>query len=106
MDGGIALTVLVRASSTEFHGWGYIVQYAGSDRDRHCFCRICGTSIFVRHVAPDAMDGMISLSTGTFDDPRPLRLAAETCIDCKPECYALAGDCHRLTQAEVEGMFA
>ena len=56
--GGIGLTLMVRATNTTFHGWGSIVQFSGSERDRHCFCRLCGTSMFIRHVEPEAMDGM------------------------------------------------
>lgn len=104
--GGVALTVMVRATNTAFSGWGHIVQYAGSDRNRHCFCRLCGTSLFVRHVSPEAMDGMISLSVGCFDNHEGLKLTADTYVDRKPEFYGFEGERRGLTGAEVEAMYA
>ncbi|MEL6523179.1 MAG: hypothetical protein AAFQ66_19560 [Pseudomonadota bacterium] len=104
--GGVGLTIVLRASSTRFHGWGNVVQHASSDRARHCFCRLCGSSLFIRHVAPEAMDGMLSLSAGTLDSLDGLHLGAETYIDRKPDLL-MAGDDHRkLTEAEVEAMYA
>ncbi len=104
--GGIALTVMIRATSMIFSGWGNIVQYPTNDRDRHCFCRACGTNIFVRHVEPAAMNGMLSVSAGAFDSLDGMKLTAETYIDCKPGIYNLAGDHRTLTEAEIEAMYA
>ncbi len=103
--GGVSLTIMVRASSMEFHGWGRLVHYASSARDRQCFCRLCGTSMFVRHVAPAAMDGMLSLSAGTLDDFEGMKLTAETYIDRKPDFYSFKGDRRVMTEAEVEEMY-
>lgn len=107
-SGGIGLTLVVRATNTTFCGWGNIVHYAHTERERHCFCRVCGSSLFVRHVAPPALDGMLSVSAGALDHPlrADLVLAAETAIDAKPAYYALAGERRRLTQEEVEAMVA
>jgi hypothetical protein len=104
--GGVAMTMMVRATNTAFHGWGNVVQFGSSERARQCFCRICGTSLFVRHVQPEAMDGMLSLSAGCLDAHDGLTLAAETYVDRKPDFYAFAGERRGLTEAEVEAMFA
>lgn len=104
--GGVGMTMMVRATNTVFSGWGNIVQYPSSDRERQCFCRLCGTSLFVRHVKPEAMDGMISLSAGCLDDYDGLTLAAETYYDDKPDFFAFEGDRRTLTTAEIEAMYA
>ena len=103
--GGVGLTIMLRATGTSFHGWGNVVQHATSDRERHCFCRRCGTSLFVRHIAPEAMDGMLSLSAGTLDDLEGLTLAAETYFDEKPELLTFGGAHRKLTKAEIEAMY-
>ncbi|MEO1493399.1 MAG: GFA family protein [Pseudomonadota bacterium] len=103
--GGVGLTLMLRATSMRFHGWGNLVQYASSDRARNCFCRLCGSSLFVRHVAPVEMDGMISLSAGTLDDLSGLKLAAETYFDKKPDLFTLEGAHRRLSEAEIEASF-
>ena len=105
-SGGVSMTMMGRATNTSFHGWGNIVQHASSDRERQCFCRLCGTSLFVRHVQPEAMDGMISLSAGCLDTFEDLTLAAETYIDAKPDFYTFEGERRGLTEAEVEAMYA
>jgi hypothetical protein len=106
--GGIALTLVVRATNTTFHGWGGIVHYAHTEAERRCFCRRCGSSLFARRVEPAALSGMLSLSAGALDEPLPetLTLAAETAIDRKPGYYALAGERRRMTEEEVEALFA
>lgn len=104
--GGVGMTMMIRATNTAFNGWGNIVQYASSDREMQCFCRLCGTSLFVRHIKPAAMDGMISLSAGCLDNYDGLTLAAETYIDKKPDFFAFAGERRTLTEAEVEAMYA
>ena len=102
--GGVAMSVMLRATSTEFHGWGHIVQYPVSDAQVNCFCRICGTSLFVRYTQPEMMDGMISLSAGTLDSTDGMSLAAETYIDAKPEFYSFAGERRYMTTDEVEAV--
>lgn len=104
--GGVAMTLMVRASNTAFHGWGTIVQYGNSDSQRHCFCRLCGSSLFVRYVQPEAMDGMISLSTGCLDSLDGLALTAETHIDQRPDFFAFEGDRKGLTSDEIRTGFA
>jgi len=103
--GGIALTIMIRATSMDFNGWGNIVNYPSSARENHCFCRLCGTSLFVRYAQPEAMDGMLSLSAGTLDTMDGMSLAAETYIDHKPDLYELAGERRTMTETEIEKMF-
>ena len=103
--GGIALTLMIRATDMEFCGWGNIVHFANSARETHCFCRLCGSSIFVRHLQPEAMNGMLSLSVGTLDSVDGMRLTAETYIDCKPDIYTFEGERRVMTEQEVESMY-
>ncbi|MEO1678899.1 MAG: GFA family protein [Pseudomonadota bacterium] len=105
-SGGVAFTIMIRATNTAFSGWGHLVHYAMSERDTSCFCRVCGTPMFVRHVQPAAMDGMISLSAGALDDPDGLHLAADLCADEKPEYYTFEGERREISSADVETMFA
>ncbi len=104
--GGIALTVMIRATNMDFHGWGHIVNYPSSPRENHCFCRLCGSSLFVRYAQPEAMDGMLSLSAGSLDTMDGMSLAGETYIDHKPDLYELAGERRTMTETEIEEMFA
>jgi len=104
-SGGVAMTVLVRATATAFHGWGHLVNYPLSEREVSCFCRICGTPVLVRHIAPAAMDGMISISAGMLDSTEGLALTADLCHDEKPDFYAFAGERRAISAAELEEMF-
>ncbi|MEE9389129.1 MAG: hypothetical protein V3U96_11015 [Paracoccaceae bacterium] len=103
--GGIALTIMIRATSMEFNGWGHIVTHSTSNRESHCFCRLCGSSLFVRHMQPEAMAGMLSLSAGSLDNMDSMVLAAETYFDSKPQFYEFVGTRKTLSGAEVEAMF-
>lgn len=103
--GGIALTVMIKANNTTFHGWGHIVSYNTSQRENHCFCRLCGSSIFIRHLQPELMEGMISLSAGALDSLDGMKLAGETYFDCKPDLYEFKGDRKTMTEAEVDAIY-
>ena len=103
--GGIALTFMIRATNTKFNGWGSLVHRQANEREVHGFCRICGSSMFVRHLAPEMMDGMLSISAGTLDSTDGMRLAAETYVDEKPALYSFDGERRMMTGAEVESMF-
>jgi hypothetical protein len=104
-SGGVALTIMVRAVNMTFHGWGALVHYAQSEREALGFCRTCGSSVFVRHLTPESMDGMLSVSAGALDQFDGLTLAGETHIDQKPEVYAFSGERRQMTTAEVEVMY-
>lgn len=104
--GGVALTIMLRAGSTEFAGWDNLAQYQVSAREVSYFCRTCGTPVLTRHLAPDAMAGMISLSVGLLDRTEGLRLAAEISHDEKPDFYAFAGERRVITTGELEAIFA
>jgi hypothetical protein len=105
-SGGVAMTVMVRATNTAFNGWGQIVHFPISERETSCFCRACGTPIFLRHLQPEAMDGMISISAGALDSTEGLRLAADLCHDEKPTFYAFEGERRAIPAAEIALMFA
>lgn len=104
--GGVSMTVMVRAKNTTFHGWGNVVQYPRSDREMMCFCRLCGSSLFVRHTQPAAMDGMLSLSAGCLDDHEALNLTAELHADKRPDFFAFEGDRRELNSDEIEAGFS
>lgn len=104
-SGGVAMTVMVRGTSTVFNGWGSLVNYAVSDREISCFCRSCGTPVFVRYAAPEAMTGMISISAGVLDSTEGLRLAADLAHDEKPAFYTFEGQRRSIPSAELEAMF-
>ncbi|MDJ1008368.1 MAG: GFA family protein [Paracoccaceae bacterium] len=105
-SGGVAMTIMVRAATTAFHGWGRLVSYPLSEHEVSCFCRTCGTPVLVRYLQPEAMQGMISLSAGTLDDSDGLQLAADICSDEKPDYYAFEGERRGLPSEEVRAMFA
>ncbi|NPD14385.1 hypothetical protein HOY34_04120 [Xinfangfangia sp. D13-10-4-6] len=105
-SGGVSLTIMLRATSTAFSGWGSLVNYQVSDREVSCFCRICGTPVLTRYLAPEAMTGMISLQVGVLDSTEGLRLAADISHDEKPDFYAFAGERRVINSTELEGMFS
>ena len=103
--GGVPLTIMARAANMTFNGWGALVHYPQSDREALCFCRNCGSSVFVRHLSPETMDGMLSISAGAMDSLEGLELAGETHVDQKPAAYAFAGERRQMTTAEVDAMY-
>ena len=103
--GGVALTIMTRAVNMTFHGWGALVHYAQSERESLGFCRTCGSSMFVRHLTPESMDGMLSVSAGALDNFDGMTLAGETYVDQKPDAYTFAGERRLMTTAEVEVMY-
>jgi hypothetical protein len=103
-SGGVALTFVVRATTTAFNGWGNLVHYAVSDRETSCFCRVCGTPMFLPHVQPAAMDDMILISAGTIDSTQGLRLAADICDDERPAYCAFANDRRAISSQEHKMM--
>ena len=61
--------------------------------------------MLVRHTAPAAMDGLVSISAGVLDSTEGLALTADLCHDEKPDFYAFAGERRAIAAAEMEGMF-
>lgn len=105
-SGGMSLTVMIGATNTAFSGWGHLVHYMISERETSCFCRVCGTPVFLRYAQPAAMDGMISISAGTLDSTEGLRLAADISDDERPAYYAFANERRAISAAELEAMFS
>ena len=70
------------------------------------FCSRCGSSLWYRLTAPDAVTTDYFLSAGTLDDANGVLLSEEIYIDGKPDGYAFAGEHSKLTGAEFEAKLA
>ena len=76
--------------------------YKSSDWGERLFCGACGSTIAWR-----SADGKMSaVSVMLFDDPGQFPVVSEIFHDEKPASYALAGETHKMTGAEVLAMFA
>ncbi|PID95848.1 MAG: hypothetical protein CSA85_00230 [Alphaproteobacteria bacterium] len=105
-SGGVAMTVVTRASNTVFNGWGHLVHYPISSNENACFCRVCGTPVLTYFLAPEPMNGMAQLSAGALDSTEGLRLAADISTDEKPDFYTFEGDRRSISSEELKQMFA
>jgi hypothetical protein len=70
------------------------------------FCNQCGTGLFFRMTAEGKYHGVTSVSLGTLDDQSGITLNKEWFFDKKPDCYALAGERDRITEAQAFAMFS
>jgi hypothetical protein len=96
----------INAKSVEWQGEANIRTIQSSKWAERGFCTQCGTGLFYRITAPGKFSGVTSLAYGTLDDQTGVTLTKEWFIDNKPEAYALAGDRHRVTEAEAFAMFS
>lgn len=104
-SGGVSLTFMIRAQNTTFFGWGNLVNWQASEHEVSCFCRICGTPILTRFLAPQQMAGMLAISAGSLDNLDGLSLAADISADERPDLYAFEGERREISSAELSGMF-
>lgn len=104
--GGVAMTIMTRATNTAFNGWGHLVHYPLSPYENACFCRVCGTPMLTYFLGPDRMAGMAQISAGALDASEGLRLAANISADEKPDYYAFEGNQRNISSTELAEMMA
>lgn len=75
--------------------------YSSSDWAERGFCQQCGTHLFYRLKEPR----MYFLSLALLDNTDGFTMAAQLCIDNKPEHYAFANQCHMMSEAELQAQF-
>lgn len=68
------------------------------------FCAACGSGLFFRITAPGEHEGMTTVALGTLEDSSGIELTTEWFHDYKPECYALAGETKKITEAQAMAM--
>ena len=95
-NGGASFTLT--AQSPEISGSEHIGRYASSEWAQRCFCKECGTHLFVQ-VGNDYY-----INAGLFADNADFRTASQIFIDCKAPYYDLANDTPKLTEAEFLAM--
>ncbi|MFK7751670.1 MAG: GFA family protein [Sedimentitalea sp.] len=101
-SGGLVLAADLEKGDVTWSGTDNIGVFASSEWAERGFCKTCGSSLFWR-----MSDGeMLSLSAGTLDSFEGITLTTEIYVDHKPASFSFAGDTNKLTQAEVEAMFA
>lgn len=95
-NGGASFTLT--AQSPEISGSEHIGRYSSSEWAQRCFCKECGTHLFVQ-VGNDYY-----INAGLFADNADFRIASQIFIDCKALYYDLANDTPKLTEAEFLAM--
>jgi hypothetical protein len=100
-SGGIFIGVSV-GDTLEIAEGSPVKTFKSSDWGQRVFCSECGSNL-----AWQTADGKMSvMSIQAFADPSQFPLVSEVFYDSKPTNYALAGETHKLTGAEVMAMFA
>ena len=99
--GGIFLSVDC-GTSVKFADGAPKGSYKGSEWGERVFCKECGSSLLWQML--DGTNQLVSIQC--FEDPSQFALGIELFIDRKPSNYALAGERNKMTQAEVEAIFA
>lgn len=87
----------VSARQVSFQGEENMTRFQSSDWAERGFCKICGSNIYYKIKKNDDYD----ICLGVFDDKSEFTLRSEIFIDRKPDCYNMAGDHARLTEAET-----
>lgn len=105
-SGGVFLGVAVPKDGFRLTLEEGLAIYASSEWAERAFCNRCGSSLFYRVTAPGPLQGECHVGLGCFDDPSGVELTEEIYIDRKPAGYSFAQATQKMTQAEVEAMFA
>ena len=87
-------SVTLAAQSPEITGSEHIAHYQSSEWAQRCFCKHCGTHLFVK-VGNDYY-----INAGLFADNAGFETTSQIFIDCKAPYYDLANDTPKLTEAE------
>ncbi len=104
-SGGIFLGVEVPAEGLRFVEDETLSIYKSSPWAERGFCGRCGSTLFYRVTADGPHQGVWHVGLGTINEADDLMLTGEIYIDKKPSGYALAGDTHKMTEADVMKMF-
>lgn len=100
-SGGMFIGVQCGDSLTFAEG-APVKAYGSSDWGERVFCGDCGSNLAWR-----MKDGSMAIvSVQAFPDASAFPVVSEIFIDEKPGSYALAGETHKMTGAEVMAMFA
>lgn len=94
--GGASFTLT--AKKPEISGSEHIGRYRSSEWAQRCFCKQCGTHLFVQ-VGDDYY-----INAGLFADNADFELESQIFIDCKAPYYDLANDTPKLTEHEFLAM--
>lgn len=86
----------------EFAPGAPVEAFKSSEWGKRLFCRICGAPLAWQ----SADGGHSAVSIQAFEDPGRFAIASEIFYDEKPGNYALAGDTHKMTGAEVIALYA
>lgn len=100
--GGVFLSV----HSQDVAANGPIRTRKTSDWAERGWCDECGSVIWYRVTEPGPYEGMYGLSAGLFPDGANHTLNLEYYIDLKPKGWSFTGDHSRMTEAEVQALFA
>ncbi len=99
-SGGIHVGFNVSADGVAFEGEDNLTIFTSSEWAERAFCRTCGSPVFYRITMDGPMKGSYVMEAGSLDDKSGLSLTDEIYVDHKPDCYTLAGDHRRMTEAE------
>lgn len=91
---GSGASFTLAAQSPEITGSEHIAHYHSSEWAQRCFCKHCGTHLFVK-VGNDYY-----INAGLFADNAGFETTSQIFIDCKAPYYDLANDTPKLTEAE------
>lgn len=93
-DAMIILSGATRIAATRTSDW--------ASRSR---CAACGSPLWYRHDRGADGTGDYEVPIGLLDDADGLILKHEIYTDLKPDCFAIAGDHPRLTEAQTIAQF-
>ena len=91
---GSGTSFTLTARNPEINGGEHIGRYRSSEWAERCFCKQCGTHLFVQ-VGDDYY-----INAGLFADNADFELESQIFIDCKAPYYDLANDTPKLTEHE------
>lgn len=104
--GSAMFGVSVLPRHMRIEGAEFVGTYVSSTWANRSFCTRCGSSLWYRYDPKQDGGGTYEIPIGLLADANGLVLRREIFIDRKPDSFEIAGDHARLTEAEVERMFA
>jgi hypothetical protein len=104
-SGSALLALSVPGDRVDLTGAEQIVRFQSSEWAERAWCGTCGSNLWYR-LTHDGAPDTLELSLGLLDDANGLDFDSEIFIDCKPDCYAYAGERRQMTRAEVMARYA